>query len=287
MSSKTKDVFSLRVPGTTSNFGPGFDAFGCALSIFNNVTVRRSNRLPSNSLPDQASAAVAAAANTESFAVDVSVSGDVPQARGLGSSVTIRAAVVHAVNYFLGYPLTLEECLKIVCDLEGHPDNATPAFLGGFTICCGQKIFQTPVSKELKFVIVVPDFEVRTEKARRLLPEKITLKDAVENVRHAALIASAFATGHYRLLNEAFQDLFHEPYRKKLIPAFDELKDAANRLGSLGFFLSGSGSTVIALTDSASTSRLLQKKLPAIWKNKRVQSFSKVLTAHNEPLSIQ
>lgn len=286
MKTPRADTFEISVPATTSNFGPGFDTFGCALSLYNRVAVRKSPRAPTESLADQAARLVAKHAGVRPFSVEISVRGNVPQARGLGSSVTIRAAVVLAVNHFLGTPLSSEKCLQLVYELEGHPDNATPAFLGGFTICCENKIFQTPVSPALKFVTVVPDFEVRTTEARKLLPKKIPLTEAVSNVRHASILAAAFSTGHYNLLRGAFQDSFHEPYRKKLIPGFDELRATAEAFGALGFFLSGSGSTVIALTDSSGLASRLGKALVKVWRKHGVSSRPFSLTAHNEPIGI-
>jgi homoserine kinase len=274
----------ITVPATTSNFGPGFDAFGAALNIFNTVEVRTHSGLPQDDFTKQAADAFFRHAGITPCGVSITVRGRVPRSRGLGSSVTVRAGIICGLNKIFGSPLSRQQCLQIVTRLEGHPDNATPAFLGGFTICCGDKIFQTPVGSELRFIAVVPDFEVQTATARRLLPSRIKLADAVANVRHSSLIAAAFATGHYALLHGAFDDRFHQPYRKRLIPGYDELEQAAYHTGALGFFLSGSGSTVIALTDSAAVAKKISPQLCDIFKKHRIESRALLLRAHNEPL---
>ncbi len=275
---------TVRVPATTSNLGPGLDTFGAALRLYNTIEVRTSQRPTRDAFLAQAAAAFFRQSHIPPCAVQVRVRGRVPRARGLGSSVTVRAGIICGLNKMFGAPLSQEECLRTVISLEGHPDNATAAFLGGFTISSDVGIFRASIRNELRFIAVVPDFEIHTTAARRLLPTRVRLSDAITNLRHSALISAAFASGNYTLLRGAFQDHLHQPYRKHLIPGYDQLQQAAYGTGALGFFLSGSGPTVIALTDSAALARKLPKLLCDIFTKHRIASRAFVLSAHNEPL---
>jgi homoserine kinase len=131
--------------------------------------------------------------------------------------------------------------------LEGHPDNAAPACYGGFNVVRGLQPTTFTVSGQLHFILLVPDFEVATSEARRLLPPRVDRLQAVENSRNACAITAAFASREYRLLPGAFADHLHQPFRKKLIPFLDKVIAAAEAAGAIGAFLSGSGSTICAV----------------------------------------
>ena len=176
------------------------------------------------------------------------ITGDVPQSRGLGSSVTVRLGTVHALNELSQRPLQRQEIFEICAGLEGHPDNAAPAVYGGFNVVRGGQRQTFTVSAQLHFVLLVPNFEIATEEARRLLPAKVDRLHAVENCRNAAVITAAFASREYEKLRGAFVDRLHQPFRKKLIPFLDNVIGAAESAGALGAFLSGSGSTICAIT---------------------------------------
>jgi homoserine kinase len=137
---------------------------------------------------------------------------------------------------------------EICAGLEGHPDNAAPATYGGFNVVRGHQRQTFTVSARLHFVLLIPDFEIATNEARRLLPEKVDRRHAVENCRNAAVITAAFASREYEKLRGAFADHLHQPFRKKLIPFLDKVIAAAESAGALGAFLSGSGSTICAIT---------------------------------------
>jgi homoserine kinase len=132
--------------------------------------------------------------------------------------------------------------------LEGHPDNAAPACFGGFNVVRGLEHQMFTVSAQLHFVLLIPDFEIATAKARALLPARVNRLEAVENSRNACAITAAFASREYQFLDGAFADRLHQPFRKKLIPFLDEVIAAAKSTGALGAFLSGSGSTICAVT---------------------------------------
>jgi len=172
----------------------------------------------------------------------------VPRSRGLGSSVTVRLGVLHGLNELAGSPLTRQEVFELCAELEGHPDNAAPAAFGGFTIARAGGYFQRyRVDRALGFALLIPDFEVSTSDARRVLPKTLPLGDAVVSVSNACAIAGAFAGREYEKLSGCFEDRLHQPFREKLVPFLSPVIDAGMAAGALGGWLSGSGSTVACL----------------------------------------
>ncbi len=239
---------SVRVPATTANIGPGFDALGVALELYNTVTISPGAEIWPDAFIEEAAEKFFLAAEIKPETFFTEITGDVPPSRGLGSSVTVRLGIIAALNEYHGSPLPREKVLDLVIGLEGHPDNAVPAFYGGFAVSTSQTYAHVPVSPELKFVAVIPDYEVETKEARKVLPANVSLKHAVENIQYSGLIVLAFATSNYELLRGAFRDHLHQPYRFKLIPGCEAAFDAAEDAGALGAFISGSGSTLMAVT---------------------------------------
>jgi homoserine kinase len=239
---------TVRVPASTSNLGPGFDCLGVALRIYNDVTVRRGGSTTTDAMVRSAADLFFEGAAAEPFRFACTIEGDVPTSRGLGSSVTVRLGVMHALNVLSGKPLKRGEIFALCAELEGHPDNAAPAEFGGFNVVRARSRQRFSVSAGLKFILLIPDFEVRTADARALLPKKLDRLGAVESCGNVAAIAAAFASGNYANLRGAFVDHLHQPFRKELVPFFDEAIAAAEEAGALGGFLSGSGSTIAAVT---------------------------------------
>ena len=239
---------TVRVPASTSNLGPGFDCLGVALGIHNHITVSpgRGERL--SAMARAAGNAFFKHAGSRPFPFSCSIAGDIPPSRGLGSSASIRVGVLHGLNELAKRPLQRREIFEICAGLEGHPDNAAPACYGGFNVVRGLDRQMFTVSAQLHFVLLIPDFEIATAKARRLLPRRVDRLDAVENARNACAITAAFAAREYPSLRGAFADHLHQPFRKKLIPFLDDVITAAESTGALGAFLSGSGSTICAIT---------------------------------------
>ena len=147
-----------------------------------------------------------------------------------------------------GGPCDRAGLFKMCAELEGHPDNAAPASYGGFNVVRGRHRQMFTVSAQLHFVLLIPDFEIATSQARKLLPPRIARPDAVENCRNACTITAAFASREYQSLRGAFVDHLHQPFRRKLIPFLDKVIAAAESAGALGAFLSGSGSAICAVT---------------------------------------
>jgi homoserine kinase len=205
--------------------------------------------------PFMAAAAQAffAASGAMPFPFRVEVRGDVPSARGLGSSVTVRLGVLMALNRLCGETLDKQRLFELSARLEGHPDNAAAACFGGFTVVrkrqdrLGQ-VLRYDVDPALKVVLCVPDFEIQTAEARKVLPSSYRRGEVVDNLAGVANVVAAFVSRNYRVLPGAFADRLHQPYRQALIPFLPEVIAAGVEAGALGGFLSGSGSTVACLT---------------------------------------
>ena len=238
---------TVRVPASTSNLGPGFDCLGVALSLYNDITVSRGKRGAVSAMIRDAARKIFAAAQCKAFEFSCDIRGDIPIARGLGSSVTVRLGVLHALNEIVGTNLTRHELFTLCAELEGHSDNAAPASFGGFTLARGLEIQNFDVSPQLRFILLIPNFEIATNAARQLLPSKISRTDAVRNIANASAIATAFATGDYERLRGCFVDYLHQPFRKKLVPFLEDTIRSAETAGALGAFLSGSGSAICAI----------------------------------------
>jgi homoserine kinase len=238
----------VRIPASTSNLGPGFDCLGVALRIYNQITITRgrdSERPPH--IVDEAARLFFKRSRATAFPFTCSIRSAVPQLRGLGSSATARLGLLHGLNELSGRPLDRLSIFHLGAELEGHPDNAAPASFGGFTVARGESVQCFKVSSRLYFVLLVPDFEIKTTRARKVLPAKIRRRAAVESCGNACAITAGFAARDYEKLRGKFVDELHQPFRQKLIPFLPRVIAAAVRAGALGAFLSGSGSTICAL----------------------------------------
>jgi homoserine kinase len=239
---------TVRVPASTSNLGPGFDCLGVALRLYNSTTVVRGGKNLSSGIVDEAARLFFKLSGARPFPFSCITAGDVPRSRGLGGSATIRLGVLHALNRLAGNPLDRLSIFRLCAQLEGHPDNAAPASLGGFTVVRGENVQRFEVSPALYFVILIPDFEVKTLTARKILPARISRAAAVESCANACAITAAFVSRDYSGLRGAFADHLHQPFRKKLMPFLPRVIAAAEKAGALGAFLSGSGSAIVAVT---------------------------------------
>ncbi len=248
---KSHTTCIVRIPATTANLGPGFDSLGVALQLYNRVRIDLAS--PSKAPAGMIAAAAKtffSAAKLVPFPYSATITDEVPISRGLGSSVTVRIGVMTGLNYLVGSPLKPEEILKWVIAEEGHPDNAVPAFYGGFAACGKGRFVRAEVAHGLKFITLIPNFELETKKARAILPKQVPLVHAVANLQNTALITAAFLQRNYAMLEGLLVDRLHQPYRSKLIPCWKGVDQAAHEAGALGFYLSGAGSTLIALATS-------------------------------------
>ena len=240
---------TIRIPASTSNLGPGFDCLGVALQIYNSITIRRAkDRQRQEKIVAQAADLFFKRTKHRPFAFSCSANEKIPRCRGLGSSATIRLGILHGFNELCRRRLDRLSIFRICAELESHPDNAAPASFGGFTVARGEDFQRFDVASRLKFILLIPDFEIRTSAARKILPAKISRKGAVESAGNACAITAAFASRNYQELRGAFVDHLHQPFRARLIPILPRVIAAAEKAGALGAFLSGSGSTICAVT---------------------------------------
>lgn len=264
---------SVRVPASTSNLGAGFDTLGLALNLYNTVHLTRTVEPGVHAASPDAIAGVDMAAEAASwffpratvpeFGFSFRVTGDVPMSRGLGSSVTLRAGIVAGLNALSDAGLDRNDLAELVTKLEGHPDNATPAVLGGF--CVGRMdpqkgvltgVVRQRIGREVVFVVVSPAQELETKKARGILPKELPYFDAVRSVNSAAYVTAAFLTGEFDRLEHAVADFLHEPYRLPLIPGARDAIEAGVEAGALTGWLSGSGSSVLCVARPAKAGRV-------------------------------
>lgn len=258
---------TVSTPASTSNLGPGFDCLGLALSLRSVFTFEPSDELIVEGCPEayrnadnlvlQGFRTLCRQAGAEAPTVRLTINAGVPVARGLGSSSTCIAAGAAAANAFLGNPFTKDDLFEICARFEGHPDNAAPCVLGGLTASfVADERFHAlalPISPDWRFAAVIPDYEVKTADARKAMPKEISVKDSVFTTSHAIAMINALASGDEDLLAEACRDRLHEPCRRKLIADYETLRALAFESGASAFFISGSGSTLIAMTKSDET----------------------------------
>ena len=291
-----KPTVTIRVPATTANLGPGFDTLGIALKLHNQISIRETDEPVVMRMDSQKSSPAAQAMAREAaeaffrrskvkpHGAQIEVKGDVPISRGLGSSVTVRLGIIYALNEIDGRPLSDTIILDLVTELEGHSDNAAPALFGGFVVSgriagsVRYRRFNIPPS--LKFICCIPEFEVLTEKARSLLPKQVPLRDAVENLNRVALITATVASGDYSLLRGLFDDKLHQPYRKKLVPQFDEVIARAVEAGALAGWLSGSGSTILCLTEQKE--QAVAEAMTRVFASQQIRCETHILVADND-----
>lgn len=249
----------VRVPATSANLGPGFDALGLALSLSAEVEVDTALEPPVRGSIAWLVVAAAAAAyrrvgRTPPDGLSARWLGDLPVARGLGASAAARAAGLLAADALMEGPFSPEDLLEMGAALEGHADNMAPALFGGLQVCVreGERWLHVDASLPagLRVALFVPDFEMPTNESRKALPASLSRADAVHNASRTALLVAALARGRFDLLDAATRDRLHQPARSRIFPALPAIIDAARSAGAACAYLSGGGSTVAAWTQS-------------------------------------
>ncbi len=260
-------MIKLRIPATSANLGAGFDALGLAMTYYNFVNLELSDRVEITSLDglevptDKSNLIYESASHLFEICgkkldgLKIEQESNIPMARGLGSSSACIVAGLVGANTLLGNPLTTDDLVNLAAQIEGHPDNTAPALLGGIVTAVfdGRKVHwvKQEVNTSLKFVAIIPDFELKTEKARACLPKEISHKDAVYNLSRAALFSASLLTGKFENLRTACHDRLHQPYRMELIPNCRRVFDIAYNHGAYAAYISGAGPTVMAVVDEA------------------------------------
>ncbi len=259
-------MIKIQIPATSANLGAGFDALGLALSYYNYVNMEEADgifikSLDNTPVPQDESNLVYHTAKTlfeicghPFHGLSIEQVNNIPMARGLGSSSACIIAGLVGANNLMGKPLGLDDLVNLSAQIEGHPDNTAPALLGGIVTAVfdGRNVHwvKQEVFTTLKFVVVVPDFELKTEKARACLPTEVSHKDAVYNLSRAALFSASLLTGKYENLRTAVHDRLHQPYRMELIPHGRDVFDTAYSLGAYAAYLSGAGPSLMAIVDA-------------------------------------
>lgn len=261
---------TITVPATTANLGPGFDCIGAALTLYNqfkftsadaafriSVTGAEAQRVKTDdsNLVYQAFLKLYQNIGQTPPPVQIDINLGVPLARGLGSSATAIVGGLIGANYLAGSPLEKTEVMELAIALEGHPDNVVPALLGGCRLSATSEsnnweICDVPWHENIVPVVAIPEFELSTKKARRVLPEQVSRADAIFNTAHLGLLLRGLETGTGDWIKAALQDRLHQPYRQILIPGYDTVRSVAMAAGAYGMVISGAGPTLLALVDT-------------------------------------
>ncbi|MCL6516096.1 MAG: homoserine kinase [Alicyclobacillus sp.] len=294
--------FRVRVPATSANLGPGFDCMGLALALCNEMELEPGPVFSvevegegAALLPRDRTNAVVQAIDRlldETPGANVPRSfrlrlfNGIPVAAGLGSSASAIVGGLLLGNALIAHYApelrwSRQQLLDLAVAMEGHPDNVTPALLGGAWLSVPDerqsRSFALPLPHELVFVAAVPNFPLRTEDARRVLPASVPREDAVWNTAQAARLTLALSTGQLDLLKGGFGDRLHEPYRRRLIPGCDAVRQAAIRAGAITTTLSGAGPTLLAwCTDEGSASQVADEMTLA-WREFNIECYAYVL----------
>ncbi len=253
----------VTVPATSANMGSGYDSIGIALGLYNVIDIALSDTIDisgangadvpkgEGNLIYRCAKRVFDECGRELPGLKIVEDCEIPMTRGLGSSSACTVAGILGANAILDEPLGRQDIIDLAAQIEGHPDNSTPAILGGFCVALLENghvwNVRVPMHGGIDFVAFIPDFELSTEKARAALPETIAHHDAVFNLARAALLAGSLTTGKLGNLDVATGDCLQQPYRFKLIPDGENIMKAAKESGALGAFISGAGPTIIAM----------------------------------------
>lgn len=269
-------MIRISVPATSANLGIGYDTLGMAVSLYSHFTFERAERLTITGCPEQFQnednlvyvSLVDALAEwgEKPFGVTIDIQTDVPVARGLGSSSTCVVAGIMAAAALTGHTVTREELVAMATRVEGHPDNVAPAILGA-AVCSFTPEGQLPrclrydVSSRLRFLTIIPPYEVHTADARKVVPQQVPLSSAVWQMGRIAGLTRGLETGDTALIADANDDRIQEPYRRALIPDYDAIRETCLEGGAATMWISGSGSTLMAVTDDTIVAKFLQVRL--------------------------
>ncbi|MEA5565980.1 homoserine kinase [Anabaena sp. UHCC 0399] len=287
---------TLNVPGTTANLGPGFDCIGAALTIYNqfnftrleaggfiiHVTGAEAERVQTDesNLLYQAFVKLYQYIDQTPPPVKIEINLGVPLSRGLGSSATAIVGGLVAGNQLAGEPLSQTQVMELAIAMEGHPDNVVPALLGGCRLAAtsqtGWEICDVPWHSDIVPVVAIPDFELSTAEARRVLPTEFSRADAIFNTAHLGLLLRGLETGKGQWLKAALQDKLHQPYRQALIPGYDAVNAAAVAAGAYGMVISGAGPTLLALAD-VSHAPAVEAAMSTAWKETGINAVVRSL----------
>lgn len=266
---------AVDVPASSANLGAGYDCLGVALAFANRIEVEvrswsrggieltiegeghneltedRDNRFVCGL---EAALIEVRGPIPDGVGWRIDMRNQIPLARGLGSSAAATVAGIVAANVLMGGVLDMAAMMRLATAVEGHPDNAAAALLGGFVVATGDathvEALRFDAPRDLRAVLFIPELRLSTREMRQALPATVPLADAVANLGAVAVGVAGLAAGRTDLLRHMTVDRIHEPYRATVYPQLPRLVQAARDAGALGACLSGAGSTVLAFTDS-------------------------------------
>lgn len=289
----------VRVPASSGNLGPGFDVLGAALALHNELEVEWGGPGVSGRVEGEGAGLLTAESRNLILdvlrsrlgrkAFHVTITNRIPMARGLGSSAAARLAAHAAAGALLGRPA--REALDLAAAEEGHPDNAAASFFGGLCSCLPSdgklEVFRWAVPEDLMALVCLPEFELATETARRALPRKVDLRDAVRNIAGATGVLGAILHKRYDELARAMADFLHQPYRAKLVPGLEEALKAAPQAGALGACLSGAGPSVLAILRRGADTWKIGEALVHAFRKEKINSRFLVVPFDNRGLLVE
>ncbi|WP_121611166.1 homoserine kinase [Mesobacillus foraminis] len=260
-------VFTASVPASSANLGPGFDSIGLAVNLYLTVEAISSaqweiialtpelEKFPVNEQNYIAQIAIKTARlyGKEMPPLKMAVSSEIPLARGLGSSASAIIAGIELASHFCGLSLTKQEKLEISAEIEGHPDNVGASIYGGLVV--GSQL-ETGVDvtvfseMDMDVVAVIPEDELLTESSREVLPSTLDYSKAVEASAVSNQLLASLLTGQWKLAGKMMDsDVFHQPYRRSLVPWWGEIEQLAREAGAFGTALSGAGPSILCLAE--------------------------------------
>lgn len=257
-------MIKVRVPATTANLGPGFDTLGLALSMYNVFSFEEIDNgveilgVPKeynneDNLVYKSMIKTFEKIGYKASGIRIVIEGDIPLSRGLGSSAACIVGGIVGANALAKGKLEKNDILKIATEIEGHPDNVAPAIFGGLVISMvddSNIVYnRLEIEEKFKFVALIPEFSLSTEKARNVLPSTVNYKDAVDNIGRVSMLLSALVNGRLDLLKYGLKDNLHQPYRGKLIKDYFNIIEKCEELGGVGTYLSGAGPTIMCLRE--------------------------------------
>ncbi len=258
-------MIKIRIPATSANIGSGFDSLGLALNLYNYIYMEQIDGIEieskdhtviptgENNLVYKTAKHLFEICGKPFTGLHIEQENNIPMTRGLGSSSACIVGGLFGANELMGNPLSQDELVNFAAVMEGHPDNSTPAILGGLVtaVIDEGKVYcvKQEITEKLRFFAFIPDFEMSTEMARAALPQTIAHKDGVFNLSRAALMSVSLYSGKFQNLRIAAQDRLHQPYRLGLIKDGDKVFQLAYDLGAYAAYISGAGSTLMAIVD--------------------------------------
>ena len=253
-------MFDIRVPATSANLGPGFDSLGLAVSLYLTLTVKEEadeweilHDLGAGIPTDKTNLIIETALSLAPNMAPrkITMTSEVPAARGLGSSSAAIVAGIELANQCADLQLSIDDKIQIATRIEGHPDNVTPAITGDFTVgtVLDSKVYWTKASfPEVALVVTIPEKELLTKASRAVLPDSLPFKEAVKGSSISNMLVAAVFSGDIEKAGALMeQDVFHEPYRGALVPELSQVRKLGHKMGAYGTYLSGAGTTILTM----------------------------------------